>query len=73
MDPNRAGESHSRTYQNVSVMFASIPNFMDFYSENDFNKHGITCLQVLNEIITEFDAVCYVSALINNGVMCEYF
>jgi hypothetical protein len=38
-------------------MFASIPNFMDFYTENDLNKHGLVCLNVLNQIITEFDQV----------------
>lgn len=30
-------------------MFASIPNFIDFYSE-DINK-GMECIRLLNEII----------------------
>ncbi|CAG7824595.1 unnamed protein product, partial [Allacma fusca] len=55
MDPNRSNEGHNRSYQNISVMFASIPNFMDFYAENDLNDQGIKCLQLLNEIIVEFD------------------
>lgn len=48
-------------------MFASIPDFMDFYSENDLNKHGLVCLNVLNQIITEFDQVCiYVHVNLNS-------
>lgn len=34
-------------------MFASIPNFIDFYSE-DINK-GMECIRLLNEIIADFD------------------
>ncbi|KAG8264704.1 cAMP biosynthetic process [Homalodisca vitripennis] len=34
-------------------MFASIPNFTEFYSE-DINK-GIECIRLLNEIIVDFD------------------
>lgn len=34
-------------------MFATIPNFIDFYSE-DINK-GIECIRLLNEIIADFD------------------
>lgn len=33
-------------------MFASIPNFTEFYSE-DINK-GIECIRLLNEIIGKF-------------------
>ena len=40
-------------------MFASIPNFMDFYTETDLNDHGIKCLQLLNEIIVDFDNVSF--------------
>lgn len=38
-------------------MFASIPNFMDYYAENDNEDGGIRCLEVLNSIISAFDAV----------------
>ena len=38
-------------------MFASIPNFWDFYRQTTVSKHGIECLKVLNEIIGEFDEV----------------
>lgn len=38
-------------------MFASIPNYQDFYGESDINKQGLECLRLLNEIICEFDKV----------------
>lgn len=47
---------HER-YSCVAVMFASIPNFKEFYDENDVNKQGLECLRLLNEIICEFDKV----------------
>lgn len=34
-------------------MFASVPNFTEFYSE-DVNK-GMECIRLLNEIIADFD------------------
>ncbi|XP_022236049.1 adenylate cyclase type 2-like [Limulus polyphemus] len=40
-------------------MFASIPNYMDFYSENVMNEDGLRCLMVLNEIICDFDTLLY--------------
>ena len=38
---------------NAGVMFASIPNFTEFYSE-DVNE-GVECIRLLNEIIVDFD------------------
>lgn len=38
-------------------MFASIPNFNDFYIELDGNNMGVECLRLLNEIIADFDEV----------------
>ena len=38
-------------------MFASIPNFKDFYQQNSANKNGLECIRVLNEIIADFDHV----------------
>ena len=38
-------------------MFASIPNYKEFYDENDINKQGLECLRLLNEIICDFDKV----------------
>ena len=44
-------------YDCVAVMFASIPNFKEFYVQSDINKDGLECLRLLNEIIAEFDLV----------------
>lgn len=38
-------------------MFASIPNFSDFYTEESINNGGLECLRILNEIISDFDSV----------------
>ena len=38
-------------------MFASIPNYKEFYNENDINKQGLECIRLLNEIICDFDKV----------------
>ncbi|KAG8183473.1 hypothetical protein JTE90_001041 [Oedothorax gibbosus] len=46
-------------YSSVAVMFASIPNYMDFYSESLLNDEGRKCLQVLHEIICDFDKLLY--------------
>jgi len=40
-------------------MFASIPDFKEFYTESDVNKEGLECLRLLNEIIADFDEVTY--------------
>jgi hypothetical protein len=50
-------ELYSERYENVAVMFASIPNYKEFYDENDINKQGLECLRLLNEIICDFDKV----------------
>ena len=50
-------ELYSRSYGNVGVIFASIPNFAEFYCEDSINKDGIECMRVLNEIISDFDEV----------------
>lgn len=52
-------DSHSRTYQNVSVMFASIPHFTDFFTNEDRNKNSLHGLHVLHRIITEFDKALF--------------
>lgn len=53
----------SRTHQElyheqcefVCIMFASIPNFSEFYVELEGNNEGVECLRLLNEIIADFD------------------
>lgn len=52
-------ELYSQSYDEIGVMFASIPNFSDFYTEESINNGGIECLRFLNEIISDFDSVSY--------------
>ena len=46
---------YSKSHDLCGVMFASIPNFQDFYSED--MENGKACIRVLNEIICDFDAL----------------
>lgn len=46
-------ELYAKSFDCVAVIFASIPNFSNFYSE-DVNN-GIECIRLLNEIIFDFD------------------
>lgn len=50
-------ELYHERYSCIAVMFASIPNYKEFYDENDVNKQGLECLRLLNEIICDFDKV----------------
>ena len=50
-------ELYSQSYEEIGVMFASIPNFSDFYTEESINNGGLECLRILNEIISDFDSV----------------
>ena len=64
-------DCYSERYENIAVMFASIPNYKEFYDENDVNKQGLECLRLLNEIICDFDKVrffvCFAFALSPEG------
>ncbi|NWV01104.1 ADCY3 cyclase, partial [Upupa epops] len=53
----RDEELYSQSYDEIGVMFASLPNFADFYTEESINNGGIECLRILNEIISDFDAL----------------
>uniref|UniRef100_A0A671WX25 Adenylate cyclase type 3 n=1 Tax=Sparus aurata TaxID=8175 RepID=A0A671WX25_SPAAU len=53
----RDEELYSQSYNETGVMFASIPNFSDFYTEEGINNGGIECLRILNEIISDFDSL----------------
>ncbi|XP_075585663.1 adenylyl cyclase 78C isoform X1 [Dermatophagoides farinae] len=44
---------YAQSYACCGVLFASIPNFDNFYSE-DINN-GVECIRLLNEIIFDFD------------------
>nr|XP_005996420.1 PREDICTED: adenylate cyclase type 7 [Latimeria chalumnae] len=46
---------YHQSYDCVCVMFASVPDFKEFYTECDVNKEGLECLRLLNEIIADFD------------------
>ncbi|KYN07797.1 PREDICTED: adenylate cyclase type 3 [Cyphomyrmex costatus] len=48
---------YSQSYAKVGVLFASMPNFADFYSEETINNQGLECLRFLNEVISDFDAI----------------
>ena len=38
-------ELYSQSYAEVGVLFASMPNFTDFYSEETVNNQGLECLR----------------------------
>uniref|UniRef100_A0A3Q0RI19 adenylate cyclase n=1 Tax=Amphilophus citrinellus TaxID=61819 RepID=A0A3Q0RI19_AMPCI len=46
---------YSESFDCVGVMFASMPEFKEFYHESSANKDGLECLRFLNEIISDFD------------------
>ena len=50
------GQLFSESYFNVAVMFASLPNYIAFFSELDDTKP----LNILHEIISKFDQVMYI-------------
>ncbi|XP_031622871.1 adenylate cyclase type 2 isoform X2 [Contarinia nasturtii] len=52
---DRSNDLYHERYHFVAVMFASIPNYKEFYDETDVNKQGLECLRLLNEIICDFD------------------
>ncbi|XP_032121563.1 adenylate cyclase type 4 isoform X4 [Sapajus apella] len=53
---NRRNEDlYHQSYECVCVLFASVPDFKEFYSESDINHEGLECLRLLNEIIADFD------------------
>ena len=51
------GSLYSEGYNNVAVIFASIPGFCGLYQESEVLEKGVTCLKALNEIIASFDKV----------------
>lgn len=58
-------ELYYESYNEAAVMFASIPDFTEFYTENSINEEGKRCLQVLNEIICDFDELLYIPTFTN--------
>jgi hypothetical protein len=51
------GKLYSEQYTNVAVMFASIPDYLEFYTDSEIHQGGVTCLMMLNDIISAFDKV----------------
>ncbi len=39
----------------AGILFASIPDFADYYEEYESNNQGIECMRLLNEIFGDFD------------------
>ena len=52
---------------NAGVMFSSITNFSEFYTELEANNEGVECLRLLNEIIADFDEVTCVCVCVCAG------
>ncbi|CAN7998967.1 unnamed protein product [Ixodes hexagonus] len=50
-------ELYSKSHECVGVLFAAMPNFSDFYTEESVNNQGLECLRFLNEVISDFDAL----------------
>ncbi|XP_058455823.1 adenylyl cyclase 78C [Malaya genurostris] len=55
LSEERTEELYAQMHELCGVMFASIPNFKDFYSEDIEN--GKACIRILNEIISDFDSL----------------
>ncbi|XP_061619154.1 adenylate cyclase type 4-like isoform X2 [Phyllopteryx taeniolatus] len=51
----RNQDLYSQSYECVCIMFASVPQFKEFYTESSANRDGLECLRFLNEIIADFD------------------
>ncbi|CAL4169343.1 unnamed protein product, partial [Meganyctiphanes norvegica] len=60
---HQSDELYSESYHHVGVIFASIPNFKDFFKENENIDDGKRCLNVLNEIVSDFDMLTYDTSL----------
>ncbi|XP_047110643.1 Ca(2+)/calmodulin-responsive adenylate cyclase isoform X3 [Schistocerca piceifrons] len=46
---------YHQSYSRVGVVFATVTNYHEFYTELDGNNQGVECLRLLNEIIADFD------------------
>lgn len=52
-----AQELYHEQCDSVCIMFATIPNFSEFYVELESNNEGVECLRLLNEIMADFDEI----------------
>jgi adenylate cyclase 1 len=60
---NLAQELYYQSYTKVGVIFCSVTNFHEFYTEMDGSNQGVECLRLLNEIIADFDEVSFSNIL----------
>ena len=56
-DSSELPELYHQDFSCAAIMFASIPNFSEFYIEQEVNNMGVNSLVMLNEIIHDFDRV----------------
>lgn len=57
----------SESFERVGVMFASIPDFTDYYEKKEMIHQDVECLRLLNEIVGDFDEVRKFK-----GAMCSF-
>ena len=57
MNDKNPEEIYHEQCDHACIMFASIPNFWEFYVELEGNNEGVECLRLLNEIIADFDEI----------------
>uniref|UniRef100_A0A665U294 adenylate cyclase n=1 Tax=Echeneis naucrates TaxID=173247 RepID=A0A665U294_ECHNA len=48
-------ELYSQSYEQVGVLFASLPGFSNFYEQKEVIHQHVECLRLLNHIISDFD------------------
>lgn len=48
--PHPRQDLYYHYHENVGVMFAAIPEFSSYYTEDNINNYGLECLRLLNEI-----------------------
>jgi len=57
LSTSNTDELYHEQCDSVCILFASIPNFSEFYVELEANNEGVECLRLLNEIIADFDEI----------------
>jgi len=73
LDVGRISEElYHEEYKFVACLFASIPNFMDYYTQQDATDGGLHCLELLNHIISGFDAVRHLNIGIDIILSLKY-
>ncbi|CAG2166236.1 unnamed protein product [Oppiella nova] len=47
-------ELYSKSYESVGILFAAMPNFSDFYTEESVNNQGLECIRLFYDL-TAYD------------------